>query len=292
MALTRSPVKSHSWMKTPAPKDGAAHLDRRVVAAAVGNDSVSSREEAIVMGRGEEDEKDKEVLLAVLCGGPTAERGISLNSARSVLDHLRSPGVRVECYYLDQGLRAFPISVRQIYSNTPSDFDFKLRNGDSDGSVGPSLRDPESLAVHLRDRGAIAFPALHGAFGEDGTLQAALEAAGVPFVGTGSVNAARAFDKHTCTTTLAVEGFPTLPMMLLLASDPCDTYECAVRAWFDAQGLDSGPGGGCVVVKPARGGSSIGVNVVKGAARAAECAAEIITSVSSKAKIKTATAFD
>jgi hypothetical protein len=50
----------------------------------------------------------------------------------------------VECYYLDQGLRAFPISVRQMYSNTPSDFDFKLRNEGID-----PLPDPVGLSVHV-----------------------------------------------------------------------------------------------------------------------------------------------
>ena len=130
------------------------------------------------------------VRVAVLCGGPTLERGISLNSARSILDHLRAPGVDVECYYLDQGLRAFPISVRQMYSNTPSDFDFKLRGADADADAD-AFSDPRALAAHLRARGVIAFPALHGAFGEDGVLQGILEDAGVPVVGTAAA-AARA----------------------------------------------------------------------------------------------------
>ena len=119
------------------------------------------------------------VRVAVLCGGPTLERGISLNSARSILDHLRAPGVDVECYYLDQGLRAFPISVRQMYSNTPSDFDFKLRGADADADAD-AFSDPRALAAHLRARGVIAFTALHVAFGEDGVLQVILVDAGVP----------------------------------------------------------------------------------------------------------------
>jgi len=217
-----------------------------------------------------EENCDPVVLVAVLCGGPTAERGVSLNSARSVLDHLRAPGVQVECYYLDQGLRAFPISVRQMYSNTPSDFDFKLRND------GNPLLDPAALAAHLRAQGAIAFPALHGAFGEDGTLQAALAKAGVPFVGTGAIEAARAFDKYTCSIALAENGFSTLPVALLLASPTQQTHRGTVHAWFKKQGLD--PALDWVVVKPARGGSSIGVNVVLGADQAVEIAAELLAS--------------
>ena len=135
--------------------------------------------------------------MAVLCGGPSAERGISLNSARSVLDHIRSPGIDVECFYFDRALRAYAVSTKQMYSNTPSDFDFKLRGrdsardrrGDSPLSFFP---DPASLASHLASRRAIAFPAVHGAFGEDGSLQAVLEEAGVPFVGAGAGAAAAA----------------------------------------------------------------------------------------------------
>jgi hypothetical protein len=64
--------------------------------------------------------------VALICGGPSAERGISLNSARSVLDHLKSEDVVVQCYYLNQDLQPFAISAAQMYSNTPADFDFKI----------------------------------------------------------------------------------------------------------------------------------------------------------------------
>jgi D-alanine-D-alanine ligase-like ATP-grasp enzyme len=64
--------------------------------------------------------------LALLCGGPSPERGISLNSARSVLDHLGSDLVEICPIYFDYQCRAYKISPAQLYSNTPSDFDFKL----------------------------------------------------------------------------------------------------------------------------------------------------------------------
>ena len=140
-----------------------------------------------------DDDRDDVVRVAVLCGGPTAERGVSLNSARSILDHLRDPGIALECYYVDRALRAWPITPRRVYCNTPSDFDFQLGredaavNADPDAPAGAPqgpLASPRALAAHLKRRGAIAFPAIHGAFGEDGVLRAALESAGVPFVGS------------------------------------------------------------------------------------------------------------
>ena len=213
---------------------------------------------------------DTLVRVAVLCGGPSAERGVSLNSARSILDNLHGSGFTVDCYYIDQGLRAFPINARQIYCNTPSDFDFKLRGKRREG-----IRDPVALASRLRAQGAIAFPALHGAFGEDGVLQNALEEAGVPFVGTDAMHACRAFDKFTCSRTLAAEGFPTLSMTLLEPSSNMD-YHATLLRWFATCNLD--PEFDYVVVKPARGGSSIGVSIARGVVQASDLASKLFTS--------------
>ena len=103
--------------------------------------------------------------MAVLCGGPSAERGISLNSARSVLDHVRGPGIEVECFYFDRALRAYAVSTKQMYSNTPSDFDFKLRGSrdaarpptpTTDDTIRAFFPDPASLASHLAARRAVA----------------------------------------------------------------------------------------------------------------------------------------
>ena len=65
--------------------------------------------------------------IGVLTGGPSLERGISLNSARSLLDHLASPTVRVVPIYVDQKRHAYRLSEAQLYSNTPADFDFQVQ---------------------------------------------------------------------------------------------------------------------------------------------------------------------
>ena len=67
--------------------------------------------------------------IAVICGGPSAERGISLNSARSVLDHLSGLGWRIAPFYVDTAKNFYRLSPAQLYSNTPGDFDFKLASG-------------------------------------------------------------------------------------------------------------------------------------------------------------------
>lgn len=208
---------------------------------------------------------DKPLRLAVICGGPSEERGISLNSARSVLDHLQATDVVVSSYFLDRSLNAFAIPNAQMYSNTPADFDFKLDESTQ------SFASHTAFLEHLRETADIVVPALHGKFGEDGGIQALLEKAGLPFVGTGAVAAAQAFDKHTASVELTKRGFATLSNFLYLGEEEDGD---SLQQWFESEGLSFETGR--VVVKPARAGSSIGVSVAFGVEEASRRAQALI----------------
>jgi len=190
--------------------------------------------------------------VALLFGGPSPERGISLNSARSVADHLEGPGVVLDLFvYVDRRAQAHRVSRALLYSNTPDDFEFKLA-----GTSTPLT--PEQLGAELR-RCDLALPVMHGAFGEDGTVQALLEAAGVAYLGSGPAAAAGAYDKMASATQLAAAGLRVIPTALACAGDPPRALDAAVAA-VEA--------GGPVVTKPAAGGSSLGVVVHADAAAA------------------------
>jgi D-alanine--D-alanine ligase len=187
------------------------------------------------------------VSLALLLGGPSRERGISLNSARSVADHLVGTDVQLkEIIYFDRHLRAYSISRSLLYCNTPSDFDFKLT------LAGGALAGRD-LAARLQ-RVDLIFPAIHGAFGEDGQLQALLESAEVPFVGTGASACRVAFDKFRATDTMRTAGVGTVPTILITSQQSPAMREEALLGAF--------PEAAKVVVKPAQGGSSIDVHVL------------------------------
>ncbi|KAK7339998.1 hypothetical protein VNO77_20689 [Canavalia gladiata] len=211
----------------------------------------SSREVVVVVEKGKEEERVLRV--GLICGGLSAERGISLNSARSVLDHLQGDDLLVRCYYIDCNLNAFAISSAQVYSNTPADFDFKL---ESLAQSFPTLND---LAKHLATAVDIVFPVIHGHFGEDGGIQEVLEKHNVPFVGTGPNECRQAFDKYKASLELRKHGFVTVPNFLVQGYE---TNKSELSEWFKKHQLD--PDLGKVVVKPARGGSSIGVRVAYG----------------------------
>lgn len=147
--------------------------------------------------------------VAVLLGGKSAERAVSLKSGGMVLAALRSEGV------------------------------------DAHG-FDPAERGLEALIVERFDR---VFIALHGGFGENGTLQGALEWLGIPYTGSGVLASALAMDKLRTKQVWGACGIPTPPHELLGR----DTDFAAAAARL---GLP-------LMVKPASEGSSIGMSKVR-----------------------------
>jgi D-alanine-D-alanine ligase len=154
--------------------------------------------------------------VAVLLGGKSAEREVSLKSGSMVLNALRSRGVN-----------AFP-------------FD-------------PAERAIDALMSERFDR---VFIALHGRFGEDGTVQGVLEWLGIPYTGSGVLASALAMDKLRTKRVWQSEKLPT-PAYELLAQDT--NFSIAARRL-----------GVPVMVKPASEGSSIGMSKVRVAAKLEE----------------------
>ena len=181
--------------------------------------------------------------IALLAGGPSLERGISLNSARSVLDHLGDENIEIVPIYFDQKKRAYKISKAQLYSNNPSDFDFELAQHSSPLSS-------KSLVKFLK-RTDIVFLAMHGPFGEDGQIQAFLEKNEIPFIGPSSQACKTAFDKYNANKTIKKNGFFTLPCALLKIYSK-DNLQIAEK-FFRKNKIKK------AIVKPNIGGSSIGV---------------------------------
>jgi len=147
--------------------------------------------------------------VAVLLGGKTAEREVSLKSGAMVLAALREAGV--DAHRFD-----------------------------------PSERGLQAL---MDERFARAFIALHGRFGEDGTVQGALEFLGLPYTGSGVLGSALAMDKVRAKLVWQAMGIPTPPHELLAAGS--DFGAVAQRL-----GLP-------LMVKPASEGSSVGMSKVR-----------------------------
>lgn len=186
--------------------------------------------------------------LAIICGGPSLERGISLNSARSVLDHLQSSSIEIIPLFVDYKKNFYQISTAQLYSNTPADFDFKLQQ------TGEIL-DERALKALLQNVDLV-FPVIHGAFGEDGELQQMLEDFDVPFIGHSSSCCRQMFNKHRVNRLLREMDLPALPQLHIDRSLSSEYAKGAVEKFFEVHQLQR------AIVKPNAGGSSIGVSSV------------------------------
>ena len=183
--------------------------------------------------------------LVVICGGPSRERGISLNSARSVMDHLKNSSIEVIPFYVNTNKQFYRLSHAQLYSNNPADFDFKLDHL-------ANLLDAHMLHAFLKEVDLV-FPVIHGSFGEDGELQSMLENMNIPFIGHSSKSCEKMFHKFTANQYLKSLGFPTL-LQALFSKNEFD-IEQKLKIFFESNNLKK------VSVKPVGGGSSIGVTI-------------------------------
>ncbi len=119
----------------------------------------------------------------------------------------------------------------------------------ADPTAGPMVVTEPGQAVQALGEVDVVFPLLHGAYGEDGTLQGLLEMAGLPYVGAGVLASAVCMDKEYTKKLLRAENLPVGDFVVLR---PGATLSTGDR---DRLGLP-------VFVKPARAGSSIGITRV------------------------------
>ncbi|MCW2606609.1 MAG: D-alanine--D-alanine ligase [Frankiales bacterium] len=193
--------------------------------------------------------------VAVLFGGRSTEHAISCVSAGSVLGALDrdrydvvAVGITPEGRWvlLPDDPSRLAISGREL----PSVKDGAAVALPGDPTVGLiPLEEGAVVPGGLLGSVHVVFPVLHGPYGEDGTVQGLLEMAGVPYVGSGVLASAAAMDKQVAKVLLRAEGLDVAPSVLVRQGEAVDREAVA------ALGLP-------VFVKPARGGSSIGITRV------------------------------
>ena len=181
--------------------------------------------------------------IAVLLGGTSAEREVSLASGLAVVKALRERGHEVAAIDTARGYVA-PADEAQllpegVHAQPPADL--------------ASVLTPEALAGIPALRGAdVAFLALHGGDGEDGTLQAFLQLRGIRYTGTGPLGSGIAMDKDISKRLLRDAEVPTLPWRVA----------CAPDFDYDADTIDDFVGYP-LIVKPSKQGSSVGLYIVE-----------------------------
>lgn len=179
--------------------------------------------------------------VAVLLGGGSTERDVSIVSGTQVVLALRARGHEVIAIDTAHGILTASEESQYFASKV--------------GSVPPAIQKSMTRGVKqfdfLHDAALtdvdVYFIALHGGSGEDGTIQAVLKSAGLCYTGSDHLGSALAMNKNVAKTVLAYAGVPTPPWLMV----PASRDDIAVGLGYP------------LVVKPCSQGSTVGLSVVR-----------------------------
>ena len=192
--------------------------------------------------------------IVVLLGGPSAEHDVSIVSGNAIGDALEDAGYAVERVLIDLAgdWWRLPSGIRG--GDPPVTFDQPTDLGAS----GPQTAGSAVDRLAARDPAPVVFIALHGPFGEDGTVQAILAAAGLAYTGCGVTASALGMDKAIFKRLARGLGLPV-----------GDWREVSAVRWADdpagvlaeLEAFSAATGDPRLMVKPARLGSSVGMTL-------------------------------
>ncbi len=187
--------------------------------------------------------------IAVVCGGLSRERDVSISTGTCVAAALRERGHEVALIDLFFGDENMASDVSGAFTSANDSRRYAVKETEPDiaalkaGRGGRGLLGPGVLSIC--SSADIVFLALHGAEGENGKLQAYLDICDIPYTGSGYLGSAIAMNKELTKTLFSEAGIPTPPGVTLHRGD-----ERVNRVGYPC------------VVKPCSGGSSVGTNIV------------------------------
>lgn len=180
--------------------------------------------------------------VAVLFGGTSSERDVSIASGSQVIQALRSAGHQVVAVDTARGVLGAADESRLLTAGVaplpPGQEQLDML---ATGNAAAITESPEFADVD------VVFLALHGGTGEGGQLQALLDLVGIPYTGSGMLGSAVAMDKDIAKRLFRAAGVPTPDWMMA----PVDAGEAAERL-----GLP-------MIVKASKQGSTVGLSVVR-----------------------------
>lgn len=183
--------------------------------------------------------------VALIFGGRSVEHRVSVVSARAVSRALEEAGFGV-----------IPVGIDPDGVWLGTGIATRALTGELDSFPATGGAVPPSVSRLAEARPEVAFPLVHGTWGEDGTLQGLLEMMDLPYVGAGVTASALAMDKVMAKRQLAAEGLPVVESVATSRSRFVEDPEGIVSAAAEL--------GSPLFVKPAVGGSSVGVRKVEG----------------------------
>lgn len=187
--------------------------------------------------------------IAVVCGGLSSERDVSITSGANVARALRTKGLKVLLLDLFYGYEGEYADPKELFEREQEDLSYsvKVETPDVDRmfAEGDGSRIGKNV-IEICKAADICFLALHGEDGEDGKLQATLDMHGIKYTGSGYLGSALAMNKEVTKKLFKADGIPTPEGIVVKKGNkpyPDIGFPC--------------------VVKPCSGGSSVGTSIVR-----------------------------
>jgi D-alanine-D-alanine ligase len=198
--------------------------------------------------------KTKKLKVALIFGGKSVEHEVSLQSAKNVIDALDKDRYDIALIGIDKKGN-WHIEDKNNFLLNSSDPKLIALNK-SNKKTGNKLEQPSQSLVVLsqeekNNKIDVAIPILHGAYGEDGTVQGLLKLVGIPFVGPSVLGSAVGFDKDVTKRLLTEAGIPNVQFVSFRKGERISFSE--VKKILNLP----------MIVKPANSGSSVGISKVK-----------------------------
>jgi D-alanine-D-alanine ligase len=198
---------------------------------------------------------NKKVRVALFFGGRSAEHEVSLQSARNVYDAIDKEKYEIVLIGIDQSGKWHLNDAHEFLLNANQPNQIALKKGAGNLALVPGEESHVIIDVRKNENiGTIdvAFPILHGPFGEDGSIQGLLKLADLPFVGSGILGSAAAMDKDVMKRILGQANIPQARFLVYCFEEKDKLeYSKIVEAL-----------GSPFFVKPANLGSSVGIGKV------------------------------
>ncbi len=195
------------------------------------------------------------VPVAVLFGGPSAEHDVSIVSGTAIAEALAAAGHPVSEHLIDLDGRWWALPTGHVRGDRPA---AAYDDPAALGATGPRLAGEALAALAAADTPPVVFIGLHGPFGEDGTVQALLDADELAFTGSGVAASAVGMDKAFFKRVARGVGLPVLPWLDVRA-ERWAVDRAGILSEIDA--FATATPEGRVIVKPARLGSSVGMSI-------------------------------
>lgn len=189
--------------------------------------------------------------IAVFFGGCSDEYEVSLKSAAAVIRNINKDRYNI-----------LPIGITKkgewfLYGGSPQNIEDNtwMKSNCLKALLSPNRSD---MGIYIMNNSVwerikidMAFPVMHGKFGEDGSIQGSIELAGIPLIGCGTLSSALCMDKYKAHIIIKSTGINTPKSYLIEDEEDLNNARNLIKAW------------GKAAIKPVCSGSSLGVSIIE-----------------------------